>query len=198
LWPVFSAARREFDKVKSNIKQRVLKILALSAVLIGHAGLSLPVYPASSTSDINISANINGSCTMSNTDLNFGAYDAIVANATQDLTAFATISTACTSGATAKVTMGNGLHSTTEWRYRGRMAFFTHYRHMSNAGSDIKLQYELYTNENHTTVWNQSNFRDIVGSGASEDLTVYGKVFKNQQDAVAGSYTDTINIEVIY
>ena len=184
--------------MKSNINQRFLKILALSAVLIGDAGLSLPVYAASSTSDINISANINGSCTMGNTDLNFGAYDAIVANATQDLTAFATISTTCTSGATAKVTMGNGLHSTTKYRIRGRMLFVTDYRHMSNAGSDIKLQYELYTNENHTTVWNQSNFRDIVGSGASEDLTVYGKVFKNQQDAVAGSYTDTINIKVIY
>ena len=184
--------------MKSNIKQRFVKILALSAVLIGVAGFSLSVQADSSTSDINISANINGSCTMNNTDLNFGAYDAIVANATQDLTAFATISTTCTSGATAKVIMGNGLHSTTKYRIRGRMLFVTDYRHMSNAGSDIKLQYELYTNENHTTVWNQSNFRDIDGSGASEDLTVYGKVFKNQQDAVAGSYTDTINIEVIY
>ena len=184
--------------MKSNIKQRFVKILALSAVLIGVAGFSLPDQTDSSTSDINISANINGSCTMNNTDLNFGAYDAIVANATQDLTAFATISTACTSGATAKVTMGNGLHSTTKYRIRGRMLFVTYYRHMSNAGSDIKLQYELYTNENHTTVWNQSNFRDVVGNGASEDLTVYGKVFKFQQDAVAGSYTDTINIEVIY
>ena len=198
MWPVFSATRRLDDKVKSNIKQRFVKILALSAVLIGVAGFSLPVQADSSTSDINISANINGSCTMNNIDLNFGAYDAIVANATQDLTAFATISTTCTSGATAKVTMGNGLHSTTKYRIRGRMLFVTDYRHMSNAGSDIKLQYELYTNENHTTVWNQSNFRDIVGSGASEDLTVYGKVFKNQQDAVAGSYTDTINIKVIY
>ena len=184
--------------MKSNIKQRFVKILALSAVLIGVAGFSLQVQADSSTSDINISANINGLCTMNNTDLNFGAYDAIVANATQDLTAFATISTTCTSGATAKVTMGNGLHSTTKYHIRGRMLFVTDYRHMSNAGSDSKLQYELYTNENHTTVWHVNLSQEIVGSGASEDLPVYAKVFKNQLDAAAGSYTDTINITINY
>ena len=69
---------------------------------------------------------------------------------------------------------------------------------MSNAGSDSKLQYELYTNENHTSVWHSSHHLSIVGSGVSENLTVYGKVFKNQQDALAGSYTDTINIKVVY
>ncbi len=34
------------------------------------------------------------------------------------------------------------------------MAFSRDYsRHMSNAGSDSKLKYELYTNEGHTDVW---------------------------------------------
>jgi spore coat protein U-like protein len=186
------------NSVKSSINQRLFKIVALSAVLLDAAGLSLPVYANSSTSDINVSANTSGYCIISNTDLNFGAYEVIAANATQDLTAFATISTTCTSGASAYVIMDNGLHSIREQRISGRMIFYTDHRHMSNAGSDSKLQYELYTNDNHTTVWHSSYRQFIVGSGVSENLTVFGKVFKNQQDAVAGSYTDTINIKVIY
>jgi spore coat protein U-like protein len=145
-----------------------------------------------------VTANVNASCTLSAANLDFGIYDPIVANATQDLTASATISTTCTLGVTARVIMGNGLHSTTTLVRRGRLLFTTDYRHMSKVGSDSNLMYELYTNEGHTTVWNQSWFRNVVGSGFSEDLVVYGKVFKNQIDAAAGDYTDTVTIGVYY
>ena len=196
LWPVFSAARREFDKVKSNIKQRVLKILALLAVLIGHAGLSLPVYPASSTSDINISANINGSCTMSNTDLNFGDYDAFGANATQDLLATATITTTCTPGTIGSVKMDNGKHPSSKVS-RGRGPSSGGYNRNMASGSS-KLKYEIYRNEGLTSVWNFLQYKTVIASGTSEDLPVYAKVFKNQLDAAAGSYTDIINITLTY
>ena len=185
--------------MKSCMNQRLLKIVALSAVLLGAAGLSLPVYATSSTSDINVSANTIGSCIISKTNLNFGTYDAIAANATQDLTAFATISTTCTSGSTAHIIMDNGRYSDTEsCSNNNKMSCVLVHRNMKNAGSDSKLRYELYTNEGHTTVWSSSHHQSIVGSGVSKNLTVYGKVFKNQQDALAGSYTDTINIKVVY
>lgn len=173
-------------------------VAALSTTFLSAAGLSASAYAATSVSDMAVTANIGTNCTISATDLNFGAYDPVVANATQDLATSATISTTCTLGATVKVIMDNGLHSTTELRFSGRMVFSTDYRHMSNAVSGSKLQYDLYTNENHTTVWDASNFREVVGTGTSEDLTVFGKVFKNQQDAAAGSYTDTVSIDVIY
>jgi spore coat protein U-like protein len=38
----------------------------------------------------------------------------------------------------------------------------------------------------------------VTGTGASQDMTVYGKVFKNQKDTAAGSYTDTVSIGVNY
>ena len=185
----------KMDNFKTKINRRLLNILALSTMLLYAAGLILQANAATSTSEMNVTANISATCTMSNTDLDFGEYDPFGAN---DLLAAATITTTCTSGTNVNVIMDGGLHSTRERRIVGKWIRYMDTRHMSNAGSDSKLQYELYTNENHTTVWNQSNFRDIDGSGASEDLTVYGKVFKNQQDAMAGSYTDTINIEVIY
>ena len=184
--------------VKSKMNQKYLKILTLSAMLISNVGLTVPAYSNTITEKMNVSADINASCIMSNTNLNFGEYNAIGINATQDLTANATITTTCTSGTTAYVTMDNGLHSTREQRIVGKSIRFTDSRHMSNAGSDSKLQYELYTNEDNTTVWHSNYAQYIDGSGASEDLPVYAKVFKNQLDAAAGSYTDTITITINY
>ena len=184
--------------MKSNINQRFLKILALSAVLISTASLNLPAYAFTSTSDINISANINGSCTMSNTDLIFGAYDAIVANATADLTTTATISTTCTSGATGVVTMGQGEH-----------VFYCVnndcHRRLANSEETSFLRYNIYTDASYyfSAIWNNDveemrSVAQVVGSGVSQNLTVYGEISKNQKYAAAGSYNDTIMITLTY
>ena len=183
--------------MQATRNQKLLKILGLSPVLLCAAGLSLPAYAATSASDMAVTANVNASCTMSVTNLDFGIYDPTVANATQDLTASATVSTTCTLGAIASVKMGNGLHATTSFG-RSRIAFSRDYsRHMSNVGSDSKLKYELYTNEGHTDVWTQLGGLSVVGTGTSDDLTVYGKVFQNQQ-AAAGSYNDTVTVTVLF
>jgi len=71
-------------------------------------------------------------------------------------------------------------------------------RHMSNVGSDSKLRYELYKNEGLTDVWSKIGGQSVVGTGASNDLTVYGKVFQNQQAAAAGSYSDTVTVTVLF
>tara|TARA_B100000768_G_scaffold9138_1_gene9392 strand:+ start:1467 stop:2033 length:567 start_codon:yes stop_codon:yes gene_type:complete len=186
------------NSVKSSINPRLLKIVALSAVLLGAAGLSLPVCATSSTSDINVSANISASCTMSNTDLIFGAYDAIVANATADLTTTATISTTCTSGTTGVVTMGQGEH-----------VFYCVindcHRRLANSEETSFLSYNIYTDASYYTsaIWNNDveemrSVAQVVGSGVSQDLTVYGEIPKNQKYAAAGSYNDTINITLTY
>jgi len=184
--------------MKSNINQRFLKILALSAVLISTASLNLPAYAFTSTSDINISANINGSCTMSNTDLNFGAYDATGLNITEDLTTTAIISTTCTSGTTGVVTMSGGSYSL--YCISSKC-----HRQMANIEETSYLRYNIYTNESYAwgSVWSDNPSRTsevghVVGSGVSKDLTVYGEISKNQKYAAAGSYNDTIMITLTY
>ena len=184
--------------MQTTRNQRLLKILGLSPVLLFAAGLSLPVYAATSASDMAVTANVNASCTMSVTSLDFGTYDPIGTHAAQDLTASATVSTNCTLGAFVVVRMGNGLHSTYS-AGRSRMMFSRNYsRHMSNVGSDSKLRYELYKNEGHTDVWTEIGGRSVVGTGTSDDLTVYGKVFQNQQASAAGSYSDTVTVTVLF
>ena len=181
-----------------SISQTLLKIMVLSALLISTASLSLHAYAATSTSDMNVTVNINATCTMSNTDLDFGDYDATGVNVTADLTATATISTTCTSGTNGVITMSSGSHA---------LYCITSkcYRRMANEGETSFLGYNIYTNESYSWgyVWsdNPSATREIVqmmGAGVSQNTTVYGEIPKNQKNAAAGSYSDTIIITLRY
>jgi spore coat protein U-like protein len=74
---------------------------------------------------------------------------------------------------------------------------------MKGEESNSYLKYEIYADAGHTFVWNYDQTRmrtvtEVVGNGADQEMTVYGKVFKNQIDAAAASYSDTVNIDVIY
>ena len=184
--------------VKSKSNQKYLKILTLSAMLMCNVGLTVPAYSSTITEKMNVSVDIKPSCIMSNTDLDFGEYNAIGINATQDLTAAAKISTTCTPGTIGSVKMDYGKHPSIKVS-RGRGPSSGGYnRNMSSEVSASKLMYEIYTNEGRTSIWSPLMTKTVVGSGASADLPVYAKVFKNQLDVTAGSYTDKINITLTF
>ena len=70
----------------------------------------------------------------------------------------------------------------------------------------VTLRYNIYTDESLNSfryVWNHdvdemSSVAQVVGNGLSQDMTVYGKIPKNQKYAAAGSYSDTITITLTY
>lgn len=180
--------------MQATRNQKLLKILGLWSVLLYAAGLSLPVFAATSASDMSVTVNVNASCTMGVTSLDFGTYDPFGAHATQALRATATVSTTCTSGATGVVTMTGGLHPTFCMSSKC-------YRRMANAGETSFLRYNIYTNASYSWgyVWTDNpvdvkTVGHVTGSGISQDLTVYGEVHKNQPNVPAGSYTDRINV----
>ena len=179
--------------MNTKIGQRPLNLAIVLATVLGLTALTVPAYALDAS--LSVSADINASCTISTTDLSFSAYDAIVANASQDLTETATISTNCTTGS-----IGIGDHPSFS---RGRGPGSGTIRNMANEGSTSYLRYEIYADASHTIVWNysqvsMSSVASVTGTGASQDMTVYGKVFQNQKDAAAGSYTDTVLIGVYY
>ena len=181
-----------------RISRTTFKIMVLSALLISTANLNLPAYAFTTTADMNISADINASCIMSSTDLDFGDYDATGVNVTADLTATATISTTCTSGANGVITMSGGSHPL-------YCVSSKCHRRMANEVETSFLRYNIYTNESYSwsNVWsdNTSATREIVqmmGAGVSQNTTVYGEIRKNQKNAAAGSYNDTVNITLTY
>jgi spore coat protein U-like protein len=180
------------SSVSKKIGQRSLNLAIISTIALSTAALTVPAY-ADATANLTVSASVGTSCTISSTDLSFGTYDGIVAHASQDLTETATITTTCTTGSSAVITMGAGHHG--------------HYlppsRHMKNEESNSYLKYEIYADAGHTFVWDYDQTRmrtvtEVVGNGAPQEMTIYGKVFKNQKDAAAGSYTDTVTIGVHY
>ena len=178
--------------MNTKIGQRPLNLAIVLATVLGLTALTVPAYALDAS--LSVSADINASCTLSATDLDFGAYDGVVANATEGLTTSATVSTTCTSGATGVVTMTGGLHSTFCMSSKC-------YRRMANAGETSFLRYNIYTNASYSWgyVWTDNpvdakTVGHVTGSGISQDLTVYGEVHKNQTNASAGSYTDRINV----
>jgi len=181
-----------------SISQTLFKIMILLALLISAASLILPAYATSTTTNMNVTATISATCTMSNTDLDFGDYDATGTNSSRDLLATATISTSCTSGTNGVISMSGGSH----------VLFCTSskcHRQMANQDETSFLRYNIYTNESLSwgSVWSDNTSAtnevvQVIGSGVSQNTTVYGEITKNQRNAAAGSYTDTITITLNY
>ena len=72
-------------------------------------------------------------------------------------------------------------------------------------GETSFLNYNIYTNESYSwgSVWSDntsatSEVVQVIGAGVSQNTTVYGEIPKNQTNAAAGSYTDTITITLTY
>ena len=153
---------------------------------------------ATSASDMAVTADLNANCTMSTTDLAFGTYDPIVANAALDLRATATVSTTCTSGATSVVLMSAGLHKL--YCLSSKC-----HRQMANAGETSFLRYNIYTNASYAwgSVWTDDSndtatVGRVTGSGVSQDLTIYGEIPKNQNNVSPGTYADTVTVTLAY
>jgi spore coat protein U-like protein len=155
--------------------------IALAATLLSQNAMA-----GTDTSNFAVSATVAASCTVdASGGLDFGAYDPIVTNANSgsDAEQAGTINTTCTNGATATLTLDQGANaddgSTDEAPLR-RM----------KDGTDF-LDYQLYTDSEHTTVWDNTTGQSVTGTGASSPTTVYGVITKGQ-NVPAGSYTDTV------
>jgi spore coat protein U-like protein len=152
-----------------------LTALALLACLTGIPS----AYAATTSTTFTVTATVATVCSVTATDLAFGAYANVVVAATS------TVSVTCTSGGAYTVGLSDG-------------ANFSTTRRMKNAGTDY-LGYELYKEVGHTNRWGNSGGELVsgTGSGAAQDLTVYGNL-PGAQGLIAGSYTDTITVTVTY
>lgn len=179
--------------MKTKLNHPQLKIAALSAMLLGTA-LSVPAYAGTGSANMAVTANIGMNCTISTTDIAFGAYDPIVANASSDLDAAGSVTTTCTVGSAGSVIIGQGLGASEGSTDADPV------RRMQGPSADDYLTYQVYSNDDRTAVW--TNFGDTgvayAASGAAQVMTVYGEVAAGQTDAVEGSYADTLVVTVNY
>lgn len=132
-----------------------------------------------------VDAVVTPSCTVNVSNMDFGVIDAIVAAPVDQI---ATISVSCTNASAYTVGLDHGTNAVDTGPTGRRMA----------NGGDL-LAYGLYHDEARTADWGLAagNVAAGTGTGGSQALTVFGKIFSNQQASV-GTYFDSVVVVVSY
>ena len=179
--------------MKTKLNHPQFKIAALSAMLLGTA-LSVPAYAETGSANMAVTANIGMNCTISATDIAFGAYDPIVANASTDLDAAGSVTTTCTVGSAGKVIIGQGLGDDDDSTDAAPL------RRMQGPSEGDYLEYQVYSNDGRSNVWTNEVATGVAyaASGSAQVMPVYGRVAAGQTTVAEGSYTDTLIVTVNY
>ena len=178
--------------MKTKLNQSKLKLAIVSAMLVGTAGLSTAGYAATDGSTMAVSTSVGMVCTIDSTgDLNFSHYDT---TASDDNLASASITSSCTVGGSAKITLGKGTHGTgTDAVPVRRMLGGS----VANAGTF--LPYSLYQEAARTTTWGNTpdTGKGFTVTNVANVSTVFGKIAKNETAGV-GVFTDTVAVTLTY
>lgn len=175
--------------IPSISSRKSVALAVLTVLLCGVTGAALA---GTATSNFAVSTTVAANCTIdASAGLSFGSYDPVSANTTTALTGTGTISTTCTNGSSAIITLGQG--GTTD----ATSSDASPLREMSD-GTDT-LTYNLYTDSAYTTVWGNTSTtgKGITGTGTASSTTVYGKIAAGQ-NVGTGSYTDTVIATVTF
>ena len=142
-------------------------------------------FAATATSTFTVQATITATCTINSAaTLNFGTQGILTANVDQT----STIAVTCTNTTPYNVGLDAGTGS----------GATVASRKLTSGGAT--LNYTLYSDSGRTTVWGNTVSTDTLagtGNGASQSLTVYGRLF-SQTTPAPGTYTDTITVTVTY
>lgn len=176
--------------MKVNLNHHgVPAILALALLIVGSVA---SVQAATNTGNMTVTATVETACTVSSSPMAFGT---VVPGATKETTA--TVTANCTTGTPYTVDLGNGLnHITTGGasgdQYRRQMAATT-----------FRLPYVIYIDAARTTeigataVALNNLLTTTVGSGANQDVMIYGRIKADETNAQEpGSYADTVVVTI--
>jgi|LakMenE01Jun11ns_1017448.scaffolds.fasta_scaffold9950643_1 spore coat protein U-like protein len=168
----------------------MIRRFALASALFVAVGSAAPSMAVAdfNNSNLQISASVPNSCTISTTALNFGPY-----NSGTVTSVTGTVSTNCTMNAVAVITLGQGFYSATGSSLEEPL------RRLQNGASANYLNYNLYQNSGKTTIWGNSTSTGVTvtGTGTEESTSVYGEIPAGQS-VPAGSYTDNVIATVTY
>jgi spore coat protein U-like protein len=135
------------------------------------------------TTVIHMSATVAATCSISATDLSFGAYSRTQLDGTTTLSATCTSSTPFNIGLNQGVTLGATVTT----------------RKMAGPGSQF-LSYKLFKDSARTLNWGNTVGSDTVsstGTGTAQSFTVYGRI-PAAQNVGGGTYQDTITATISY
>lgn len=171
----------------SNLQQRLswpglpvaMPLVVATVVALAPAA----AVAASASTTFSVTATVVDACSVSATNLAFGAYDPA---ATTDKTATSTISVQCSLGTAYTISLDNGGNASGSTR---RMA----------SGAN-RLSYEMYRDVGNSLIFGTvANLLGVsgVGTGVAVPTTVYGVIPKSQSVGT-GSYADQITVTIEY
>jgi spore coat protein U-like protein len=136
---------------------------------------------ATATAQFSVTATVAKACSVSTTNMAFGAYAGALLQSTSSITVTCTSTTTYTVGLNAGTASGATVTT----------------RSMQNGS--VLLGYKLFSNSGRTTNWGNSSGSWVsgTGSGIAQPLTVYGQIPAGES-ANPGSYTDTITATLTY
>ena len=178
--------------MKTKFNQSKIKLAVVSAIVAGSMGLSATSYAATTTAPWLLARQFLMSCTISAGAMTFASYDPTAA---ADNDATATITSTCTTGGAAVITMGQGsraqVGSTDAIPLR---AMFN-----GDEGGPEDLDYHLYSDSAGGTVWGNTagTGKAITADGTAQNFTAYGRIPKNQTVG-AGSFSDSVAVTLTY
>ena len=163
-------------------RSALLKIFSVTTLSLLGSG---NIFAATTTSNFNVTATVSNACqNLSANNISFGTYDPLSGS---DSTSTGSISVQCTKDAAYALSLSTGSSSS----YTNRT--------MSN-GTDT-INYNLYNDSGHTTVWgdgtNSTSTVSGTATGGTDSSTVYAKATAGQSVS-AGSYSDTITVTITY
>ncbi len=173
-----------------------MKRKGLFLTTLAIAVMATPMFAASTPTTFTVTASVTANCTISASNMNFGAYDPITANNTggADLYATSTLTVACTKNApNVWIGLDSGANGASAVGTSRAMA----------AGGGNFLSYELYTSDPNPApgaAWGNTaltGYSYVAASKAATAITVYGRTPLGQ-DVSAGAYSDTITATINY
>jgi spore coat protein U-like protein len=158
-------------------------------VLVAAAALSSASAVAATTTPITftVTATVADACSVSATNLAFGAY---VPASALPVDGTSTVTVTCTLAAPYNVRLNEGTASG---------ASVTTRQMVRSGGSEL-LSYALYRDAARTLNWGKTDSTDTltsIGTGLAVGHTVYGRI-PASQNVPSGSYSDTITVTISY
>jgi spore coat protein U-like protein len=190
----FINKRGKSMKTKFNqSNRRKLKLAIVSAIIAaGAAGLGATSYAATDTATMAVSTSVSMSCTITAGAMTFASYDP---TASVDNDATATITSTCTTGGAAVITMSAGSRA----QAGSTDAIPLRAMYNGDEGSPEDLAYYLYSDSAGGTVWGNTagSGKAITADGTAQAFTAYGRIPKNQTVG-AGTFNDSVSVTLTY
>ena len=148
--------------------------LAAAAMVLGLSG----AYATQATGNLTVSLTVTSTCTVGASSIVFGK-----TTGQQDTDGTGAVSISCGSGTSYTVALGPGLHASGTTRM------------MQTSDGSATIEYELYSDTSHATIWNSTSIVQKTSTGV-DSIPVYGHA--KASGASSGVYSDTVSITVSY